>query len=204
MALPITPAIVGEKNKLASNGAWLVLLELIFPDPEEPIYLVNNTEDITWDSKTWERFSFDTEDVIEDGRGALPSFSINVSNVTRRFAKLIDEYAGARGATATLRVVHSDHLEEDPVFEEPYKVISAKLNRGTATFTLGAENPLNQRSPRQRYLMDSCRYKNFKGVLCGYDGGASTCDRTLEQCTSYGNDDRFGGFPSVSLGGFIA
>jgi phage-related protein len=154
-----------------------------------------------WDEKSWINFPFIIEDVVEDGQGGLPSFVIRVSNVSRDLVQLVDEYAGALGATATLRVVHTDHLDGDAVFEEPYKIISANIDLNWVSFTLGAENPLNQRSPRQRYLMDSCRYKLFKGVLCGYVGAETTCDRTLKQCTDYGNDTRFGGFPSVSVGG---
>ncbi len=41
----------------------------------------------------------------------------------------------------------------------------------------------------------SCRWKEFKGLECGYVGSETTCDRTYRTCNqTYGNADNFGGF----------
>jgi hypothetical protein len=40
----------------------------------------------------------------------------------------------------------------------------------------------------------SCRWKVFKGTECAYSGDVSVCDRTYEQCLSYGNTANFGGY----------
>lgn len=37
----------------------------------------------------------------------------------------------------------------------------------------------------------------FKGPQCNYGGVATTCDKTLTTCTSLGNDDNFGGIPTI-------
>jgi len=206
MAITLPSGIITEKNKLSSTGSWIILLELAFPS-ESTVYLAHNTEDVAWpdgdaSEETYQAFPFELDDVEEDGKGGLPSFTIRVSNVGRALVSIIDQHAGAIGATATLRVVHSDHLDDtNPVFSESYTIISCSIDLQWATFTLGAENPLRQRSPRQRYLMDHCRYKEFKGTLCGYADAESSCDRTLKQCEDYGNSARFGGFPSISVGG---
>lgn len=46
----------------------------------------------------------------------------------------------------------------------------------------------------------SCRWKDFKGIECGYSGAATWCDRTYTRCVELGNSDNFGGFrwlPSI-------
>ena len=226
MPLPLSSSIISRKNKISDTGAWLILLELIMPtaiqnyeivthDGDELIHdgeilysdvtnvlrFANNTEDVVWDSENWVAFPFNLNDVVEDGKGGLPTFSIDVSNVGRVLTKIIEDVAGAVGSTARLILVHSDLLNEDPVFDEKYSIISCSVNLDWISFTLGAENPLRNRAPKQRYLMDHCRYKVFKGTLCGYGGAESECNRTFARCVELGNTTRFGGFPGVGLSG---
>jgi hypothetical protein len=40
----------------------------------------------------------------------------------------------------------------------------------------------------------SCRWKVFKGPYCKYTGSGIVCDRTYDQCDTYGNAENFGGF----------
>lgn len=40
----------------------------------------------------------------------------------------------------------------------------------------------------------SCTYRRFKGAQCGYSGAATSCARTIEDCTAKSNQTRFGGF----------
>lgn len=196
----LSSAIVSEKNKISTDGVWLVLLEISFPG-EESVYLVHNTEDITWGGNLWQAFPFEVNTVSEDGQGGLPSYTIRVSNVGRALTVLIDEHDGGNGATTILRVVHSEHLEDlNPVFMDVATIVACSVDLEWVTFTLGAENPMILRSPRQRYLQNHCRYKEFKGALCAYAGPVGVCDRTMATCKELGNLARFGGAPGISLG----
>lgn len=40
----------------------------------------------------------------------------------------------------------------------------------------------------------SCRWKVFRGLECKYAGTGTECDRTYDQCKTYGNIENFGGF----------
>jgi len=204
--LPISSTATIEKNKIASTGAWLILLEINFPG-ETPIRLAYNTEDITWPATggdVYQAFAFDIDEVKEDGKGGLPTFSIRVSNVTRILEPYIDASDGGKDASVTLRVVHSDHLDlTTPELEETFDNLGCTVDSHWVTFSLGAENPMRQRSPKDRYLKDHCRYKEFKGPLCGYAGSALSCDRTFSTCKSLGNVARFGGFPSIDGGVYV-
>lgn len=46
----------------------------------------------------------------------------------------------------------------------------------------------------------SCRWKQFKGAVCGYSGAETYCDRSYARCLELGNTANFGGFrwlPSI-------
>ena len=43
-----------EKNKLASDAPFLVLVKMVHSELTEPICLVRNTESITWDGQEWQ------------------------------------------------------------------------------------------------------------------------------------------------------
>jgi len=205
--LTLSSQAIIEKNKLSSTGAWLILLEINY-EGEDPIRLCYNTEDITWPTvggNLWQAFPFQIDDVKEDGKGGLPMFVIRVSNVNRVLMTYIEASSGGVGASITLRVVHSDHLDlSDPELEETFEILSCSADEQWVSFTLGAENPMLQRCPKQRYLKDHCRYKEFKGTECGYSGGETECNRTLTRCKELSNGARFGGFPGIPTGGVYA
>ena len=52
-------------------------------------------------------------------------------------------------------------------------------------------------------MKDYCPFK-FKGIECGYKGAASKCNKTLKRCRELGNNERFGGEPSIPQGGLYA
>ena len=204
--LPISTAAIEEKNKLSSTGAWLVLLEINSPTAPT-VRLALNTEDITWPAgggDIYRAFSFKIGEIKEDGQGGLPTFTLSVSNLDRVLESYVDASDGGKDNTLTLRVVHSDHLDQlQPELEETFDNLGCKVGTRWITYRLGAENPMRRRSPKDRYLKDHCRYKEFKGVLCGYAGVETQCDRTLSRCKELGNVSRFGGFPGIGGGVYV-
>ena len=65
-----------------------------------------------------------------------------------------------------------------------------------ATFTLGPDYTMTQRVPPDKYMKNFCPFQ-FKGLECGYSGGATECDKTLKRCRQIGNSKRFGGEPGI-------
>lgn len=62
-------------------------------------------------------------------------------------------------------------------------------------FTIKALSVLDRlRYPTNRISSSSCQVKKFKDQYCGYTGGATSCNRTYEQCFQYLNEDNFRGF----------
>jgi len=206
MPLNISTEAIYAKNRLISNGAWLILLEIAYPDEDQPIRVCWNNEDIEWDGKTWLGCQFSIGELNESKDGEIPSVDLNVVDIQRKLIPTVDEYDGGTGAIITMIHIHTDNLDSGiPELEETFEIISTSMDhKGTVTFTLGAENFTNYRSPSDRYLKNHCRYKVFGGARCGYDGPETECDRTFERCKELGNQRRFGGHPGIGRLGYYA
>ncbi len=193
----IPAALIIEKNKIANSVPWLMLLDIAFPD-DSRVYLVNNTENITFQGRTYQAFPFKLENIKQSSKGEIQSVVIRISNVLRSLQAYLEQYDGAVGTGILLRVVHASHLEEDySELEMHFDVVETTSDSKWVTFTLGAPNPLRNNFPHYKYIGEHCNWL-FKSVECGYNGPSETCHRTLTYCRQLGNSKRFGGFPGLS------
>ncbi len=123
----------------------------------------------------------------------------------------MDTYDGMIESAVKIYVVNSKNVtttldagvdNPNPEIELDYEVISSGSDSLWATFTIGAANPFNKRFPRNKIMRNQCRYKDFKGLLCKYAGGQTSCDRTLYTCrNTMLNSANFGGYPGVGSKG---
>jgi len=198
MPLSISSNAIVEKNKMNSDGAWILLLEVIYPG-EDPVRACSNNEVVTWNGESWPAYPFKLGDIEESKDGDQPSLSLEVNDLARIMIPEIEARGGGVGAEAWIRIVHSKHLSNTtPEFEEMFEIVSVSIDSGyMIKFQLGIENLMTYRVPQNRYLKNHCRYKEFKGALCGYTGSESNCNRTFARCKELGNQTRFGGQPGV-------
>ena len=170
-SLPVN--VILEKNKIASNSAWLVLLEIKLNNTSNTTFrLVRNTEDITYDGEVYTAFPFELDTSSTDSDGSLPSIDLKVSNITHVLQPYLLDLRGGIGSTVTVRVVNSALLTEDySELEMEFLVTASHSERSSVTFRLGAANPLTQRFPLFRYIGLHCRWR-FGSVECGYTGFA--------------------------------
>lgn len=197
---PISAVAILEKNKLASTGAWLILLDVAIPAVVS-LSLVMNTENITWQGREYVAFPFDIGETHEDSRGEIPAITLKVSNVSQAVQQYIEQGGGGVGAQVTIRIVHSDHLD-NPVaeIEERFVCESCKADASWVEFTLGPGDPASIRRPERRFLKNFCPYP-YKGLECGAASPETGCNKTLSDCRRRGNAARFGGEPSIPQGG---
>lgn len=199
--LNLSQAAILEKQKLQSDGVWLILLEVIIPGVEI-INIVRNTEDITWGGVKWIAFPFELDDLKEDSKGGIPELTLRISNVTRALQNYLEQIGGGVGCSVVFRVVHSEHLDiTTPEIMEEFTIQHVTVDQDWVVFTLGAGDPLMKRFPPRRFLRNFCPFK-YRGVECGASSAFTTCNKTLSNCKERNNSPRFGGFPTVSQGGF--
>jgi len=202
-----------EKNKLASNMAWVILLK-IKTVTGTIIRVCRNTEDVTWpvtDGNIYTAFPLELGDAGESSEDEVPSMTIRVGNASRAIQAYLEAEDGMVDAEVTIRVVHSTHITTDtlgvginnnnPEIELNFIVMRTSFDDEFATFTLGAIHPYKMRFPRSTLNYNFCRYKDFKGDRCQYAGGTSSCDRSLATCKILNNSEHFGGSPGTAKGG---
>ena len=194
--------LITEKNKLEGDNPWLILLD-IYVDVSTTLYLVRNTEDITFDGQVYTAFPFEIEASVQKSKGELPTIGLKVSNVTRAIQAQLEATDGLIGNEVTLKVVNNAYLAEDYAeLTETFEILNCTADVMWVNMTLGFPNPMARRFPLYRYLADHCRYVGkFKGAECGYSGADATCDGTIDACRLKSNSARFGGFPGLGKGG---
>ncbi len=202
MPLYISNDATTEKNKLHSENAWLVLLDIEHTSESTVIRLVNNNENITWPTAGGNEYTssaFEMSSIKQDSEGSIPTVDLTVTDFGGSLIELLDEYNGGIGATVTIRIVISEYLSNtSPEYEDKYEIIDVSVNsQYQINFRLGTPNPLKYRIPQDRYLKDHCRYKEFKGSLCGYAGIEATCDRSFARCRELLNSTRYGACPGI-------
>lgn len=207
MALSIPSSLIAEKNKLFSGGAFLELLQVDMSENSQTLRIVNNNDDIDWDGQTWQKFQFQPGNFVESNEGETPQITVKVSNVLRAVQGHVENTEkGLVGDNATYYLIHSDNLSETtPVITQNFTILGVSCDELWVEFLLGAENFFLRSFPLNTYKRKICRYKapdGFKGTRCGYSGVETTCDRQFSTCVSYGNQQRFGGQPSIP-GGFF-
>ena len=199
--LSLSSVAILEKNKLHSDGAWIILLEIQVAGLPDIIRICRNSENVEWGGHEWIAFPFELGDVSEDTKGTLPSVELKVSNVTKTLQYYLEQASGGVQSKVVLRVVHSKHLDlAYPELEEVFSVTKTKATAQWVTFTLGMNYPSGARRPLRRYLKNFCPFK-FKGLECGATTDYNTCNKTLKACRDRGNDKRFGGEPGIPSGG---
>lgn len=192
--------LIIEKNRIASQNAWLVLLDITLTDNTR-FYLVKNTENIIFNRQTYYAINFEIEPTKHSGRGEIPTVTLRVSNVLRILQAHLERLTGGVGSSIKVTVVNSAHLNENYAeLEMTFDVIATIADAQWVTFTLGAPNPLRRRFPLYRYIADHCAWQ-FRSRECNYTGAAVTCRRTFRECRELGNTRRFGGFKGLSGGG---
>lgn len=191
----LSTAALTEKNKIATDSAWLVLLEIQFAST---IRLAANNEDVTWDSQTWQAFPFELDTIGETGKGEMPAVAVKVSNVTGEVQALLEANDGANGTPVVIRVINTEATTTTAELELSYVVESSNYDEQWITFRLTGANCLTRRIPRRRYLRNFCPF-TYGGIECGVSAATMTtyptCNRTSANCTERGNAARFGGFP---------
>jgi phage-related protein len=190
-----------NKNKLASDGAVLLLLEVSIPGVEDTMRLVRNTENISWDSYTWQAFPFNIDDTNESSKGELPIVHVQISNITRIVQSYLEQTNGAAGAEIKIRYVHAQHLDDTtPLWIGTFALMQADCDENNITIQCGPKYSVNVRRPIWRNVKYICPW-SYGGIICGAPAATlasfPTCDKSIVNCEERDNAARYGGELSI-------
>jgi phage-related protein len=113
-------------------------------------------------------------------------------------------YGGGVGFKVVVGVLNTGRLSAPPEVQEFFEVMSASASEYVVSFTLGAENPLSKIFPRRLQVKNFCAWRYKDPSTCGYSGGLSSCDLTLNGvngCKAHNNEANFGAFPGINNAG---
>lgn len=178
-----------EKNKLASDAPFLILVEITHTALPEPIRVVRNNEDITWRGNPWEAFPVDFGTQSVNGQEE-PALDMTISNCGGTLQTYIQQYNGLGDAEVCIFIVHANMLDSGTPLNELDLVVSeTKYDEQWITFRLTASPEIMNRFPSCTYAAQYCPYK-FKSIRCGYNGSDGPCRNTSDSCLI---PSRFGG-----------
>ena len=203
----LSVASVIEKNRLDSGTPFLVCLDIQVISPStgnlvETLYVVRNSEPITWQGNLYAALNFDVD--IKAEAGEQSDISLKMVDYTRAVQARMQQYGGGVGFGVTVSVVNAGNLEQPPEIQEFFEVVGAKAADYNVTFTLGSENALAMRFPRRIQMRDRCAWR-YKSEECGYTGQMTSCDLTLRGnngCAMHNNTLNFGGYPGINASGY--
>ncbi|CCG43298.1 hypothetical protein [Magnetospirillum molischianum] len=204
MARHLSVGTVIEKNRIASNVAFVILIEVEVKDSfgnlVEILRMARNNEPIIFQDNEYVAANFELS--LKEQAGSIPEIQVVAQDHTLAIQQRMQEYGGGVGFGIRMIVVNTGNLSQPPEIVETFKVIRASARGYVVTFGLGAENPLSMRFPRRRQMRDRCSWR-FGSAECGYVGDLRSCDLSLQGpngCAAHGNTRRFGGFPGLSVG----
>lgn len=205
MAKNMSVATAIEKNRLASDVAFIMALDVEVIDPVtgtfvETLRFCRNSENVIYGGNTYVASSFDVS--ISEATGEMPEISLTAIDFTGAIQARMQSYGGGIGFNVTIMVLNSAELTEECELKERYKVVGASAKNHAITFVLGNRNPLSIRFPRRVQMRDRCSWK-YKGPECGYTGSLPNCDLSLDGsngCKVHGIVENFGGFPAINPG----
>ena len=204
------PDYIFEKNMLSNGNAWLILLEVSFPDGEggtNVLRLCRNNENITWRSQTWLGFPFGIDGLSQNTGGEMPSLTLSVSNVTREIQAVLEANNGAANTTVELFIINSGHLSETtPSWTGKFAVNGVSVDVENANFTCGLGYPASSRRPMDTWQKYVCPFA-YGDIFCAVDSAVKatypTCNKTLANCEERDNKSRFGAELGIP-GGYYA
>jgi len=203
MTRPLSPAVIADKNALASANPFLTLVEIEVPTTPPTRYrLVRNTENVTWNGRTYYATNLSLSPAEEDGRASLTEQQLTVQNATREVGAIVESYDGLTDQPVTVyRVNKADLASGQPATKDEFRIIELHASESTLVARLGRANLWRASFPGKRQMRNACPFA-YRGIECGYLGGLSTCDKTLtgpDGCEAHEGDSplhpaRFGGF----------
>lgn len=202
---PVNATFLRAKDTVV-NASPVDLITIHVKDASATLYYANTTDGdpITYykpgtsTSQIYTPAPFSVGEVDSNIKGEVGQLELTFSNIDRTIGGYLHSYDGVRGGKVNVIKVFRGGLNDpDSNMTDTYYIDSAALGEKVVKFTLTSKfNVQTINLPLRSYRRDMCTWE-FKSTECGYSGAETSCNKTINQCKSYGNDHRFGGFLSI-------
>lgn len=149
--MPRTYSPAASRNLLATSAdePFLVLLEISHPDLDEPIRVVNDTQDVTVESNLYLACAFRLT-LPDDIDGQVPRAQLEVDNIGRELTQWLEYSQGGKGAKC--RILQILRSEPDVIeFDMTLDLSGLSIDNLAVRGTLGFVNTLDQPAVKVRF-----------------------------------------------------
>lgn len=164
-----------EKNRIATQHAWIHLIELEYDDLGNFIRITDNNEDVYYKGETYSAvyFKLATKNISTEGKLNTIDLQIRLHQV---MTMLLKSYRGFEGCALKVIIGQTRPrigspsiglLEDKAAIINEYTILKTTVNNTFATFTLGIPNLSIKNFPAQKYLKNFCPY-TYTGTACKY------------------------------------
>lgn len=190
-----------EKNRVASDKAFLILVEIAVQDDlgrlVETIRLARNSETYVYHGQPYQASNFNID--LTESADEEPSLKVDAFDPSGFIRERMETYGGGVGFPVKVLIVNTGNPDQPPEISEEFLIVDASQQGVQITFTLGVDNPLLQRFPNRLQYRDQCTVR-YRGPRCKYAGPLLTCDYTRygsNGCLAHDNSTNFGGFSGL-------
>lgn len=187
-----------QTNILSLEDALLWFFD-IRRDSTNVSQYVRDRRDMTFLSDTYTKKAITFEPPAADGGGTLQNFKISLDNTDLTQSAYLenDKYFDQDVEVRIVSVGSLSTSADSIVFRGI--VVSANANESDVVLICGTYNLRNITVPNDLIYAKSCRFV-FKGYLCKYAGGETTCDHSVQTCLDVmSNRISFGGANNMMI-----
>lgn len=207
----LTSAVVTQTHKQQNGSPWVWLYTIWVEQSEtqtQPFRVTSHDADVTWNSSTYRPFPVKHEPIRADAEGNLPSLRLLVGNVNRVTNRYLETNRGSTGNEVWIVGLHASTLSPSDGVTHKFSILSTSLSNQWVTLELGPPRFFRRQVPSEIYTRGRCS-NPYKGSRCKYRGTLTTCDKTIEDCRTHGDDEvanslpkmhprQFRAFPAIS------
>ena len=153
MARDYTDEYKSTLAQVNSKETPLILLEIDHPELAEPIYIVNDTQDVVSNTITYIAFPFICK-LPDDFENQLPKASISITNVGKELMYWIETTSGGQGSTCTFKQI----LRSNPdvvEWEITMSLFNVQVDVQNVSAELGFENLFGKPAISMKYRPDN-------------------------------------------------
>lgn len=202
MANHLSVASVIDKNRITSETAWVVLLDIYVTDPNtrqvvETLHIARNDESIIFDGETYQAANFEIN--VDQQQGQVPRVTVTAQDQLGYLTARMEGMAGGVQSEVRMTIVNTARLDQPPEMQETFQILQSSSKDAVVSFQLGSENRLAIQFPKHTQWQDRCAWR-FKGYGCQYSGSETQCDYTKNGplgCKQKNNTINFRALPGL-------
>jgi len=204
MPIPLSSNVFEFVHRLDNVNAFVWLYEIEVPtDPPTRLrFAGRQPNSISFRGNTYYPFPITHSPIEENTEGDLSVTSLNVSNISREIATILEDHSGLIGQPVRAMLVSSIEFSSGrALIEQDFTIRETSMSAESITAQLAVYSPYSSNFPGQRLMRGHCRFR-YRSVGCGYvvpvgSGGLASCSKSYDGpngCTAHGANEESTGY----------